>query len=139
MSDSEHSVCTTCHGAGRADVPVCPDCGYRAPRPASSLSRDELGRIVREAWVRWAGQQPEPRPGWLIQWPDLNEADREVDRLIGEAVAAAIEPPRPEAIVYASEGVLHAFEDCDEAITFSDANALDIGGIHQWIWHPKSP
>lgn len=95
MSDSEHSVCTACHGQGRTDVPVCTDCGYRAPRPAASLSRDELGRIVRDAWVRWARQQPNLKPSWILAYDDLADEDKEADRLIGEAVVAAIEPPRP--------------------------------------------
>jgi hypothetical protein len=61
----------------------------------------------------------------------------EIARLRAELAEAKAEPPRPAAIVYASEGVLHAFEDYDEAVMFSDEHSMDIGGIHQWVWHPK--
>ncbi len=49
--------------------------------------RDTLGRFVREAWVRWAETQPEPKPSWLLPYDELSEADKEADRQIGEAIA----------------------------------------------------
>lgn len=49
--------------------------------------RDTLGRFVREAWVRWAESQPEPKPSWLLPYDELSEADKEADRQIGEALA----------------------------------------------------
>lgn len=49
-------------------------------------SRDELGRVVRNAWVQWAKQQPDPKPHWLTPYDQLSEADKEADRQIGEAV-----------------------------------------------------
>lgn len=49
--------------------------------------RDTLGRFVREAWVRWAEMQPEPKASWLLPYDELSEADKEADRQIGEAVA----------------------------------------------------
>jgi len=55
-------------------------------RPVS-WSRDDLGRFVREAWVRWAETQPNPKPSWLIPYTELSEVDKEADRQIGEAVA----------------------------------------------------
>ena len=51
------------------------------------FSRNELGRFVREAWVRWARTQPNPKPSWLVPFDELSEPDREADRQIGEAVA----------------------------------------------------
>ena len=51
------------------------------------FSREELGRMVREAWVRWAQTQPAPKASWLAPWEELNEPDKEADRQIGEAVA----------------------------------------------------
>lgn len=51
-----------------------------APTP----DRDALGRSVRYEWIRWARQQPDPKPGWLLPWDELPEPDREVDRRIGE-------------------------------------------------------
>lgn len=55
-----------------------------APLP---FDRDQLGRFVREAWVRWAERQPNPKQSWLVQYDDLSEADKEADRQIGETVA----------------------------------------------------
>lgn len=49
--------------------------------------RETLGRFVREAWVRWAQTQPNPKPSWLAPYDDLSEPDKEADRQIGEAVA----------------------------------------------------
>jgi hypothetical protein len=51
------------------------------------LDRDTLGRMVREAWVRWAQTQPTPKPSWLLPYDELAEPDKEADRQIGEAVA----------------------------------------------------
>ncbi len=48
---------------------------------------DTLGKVVRDAWVRWAQTQPDPKSSWLIPWEDLAEIDREADRQIGLAVA----------------------------------------------------
>ena len=51
------------------------------------LTRDELGRFVREAWVRWAKTQPSPKSSWLDSYDELSEADKEADRQIGESIA----------------------------------------------------
>jgi hypothetical protein len=51
------------------------------------FDRDTLGRFVREAWVRWAETQPEPKSSWLVPYDELSEPDKEADRQIGEAVA----------------------------------------------------
>jgi hypothetical protein len=48
--------------------------------------RDELGRVVRRAWVRWAETRPDPKPSWLVPYDDLSEPDKEADRQIAEAV-----------------------------------------------------
>lgn len=47
--------------------------------------RDDGGRVVREAWVRWALTQPNPKPSWLVPYDELSEADKEADRQIFEA------------------------------------------------------
>jgi len=52
------------------------------------MTPDDLGRVVRQAWVEWAREQPAPKPSWLVPWEDLSEADQEADRRIGQAVAA---------------------------------------------------
>lgn len=45
--------------------------------------REELGKAVREEWIAWAKEQPNPKPSWLVQWEGLSEQDKEVDRRIG--------------------------------------------------------
>lgn len=51
------------------------------------IDRETLGRMVREAWVRWAKTQPAPKPSWLAPYEELAEPDKEADRQIGEAIA----------------------------------------------------
>jgi hypothetical protein len=51
--------------------------------------RVQRGRLVRETWVTWAKRQRRPKASWLIGWDDLDADQREVDMLIGDAVAAA--------------------------------------------------
>ncbi len=53
-------------------------------------SDDELGRIVREEWVRYAGDHGDTNPEHLLGYDDLNNYDKEVDRRIGVAVARAV-------------------------------------------------
>jgi len=52
------------------------------------MDREELGREVRAVWVKWAGEQPDPKPSWLVPWEGLSEPDKEVDRRIGERIYA---------------------------------------------------
>jgi hypothetical protein len=54
---------------------------------ALPFDREALGRMVRDAWVRWAEAQPSPKASWLIPYDELAEPDKEADRQIGEAVA----------------------------------------------------
>lgn len=51
-------------------------------------TRDQLGRFVRDNWLLWARAQPKPKPSWLVEWEHLAEPEKEVDRLIGEALYA---------------------------------------------------
>lgn len=48
------------------------------------VDRELLGMVVRDEWVRWAREQPDPKPSWLKPWSELTEPEREVDRRIGE-------------------------------------------------------
>lgn len=62
-----------------------------SPAPLGLLAstidgRDVLGQRVREVWVEWAREQPNPKPSWLLPWEQLSEPDREVDRRIGETL-----------------------------------------------------
>lgn len=54
----------------------------------SSLDREALGQKVREVWIQWAHEQSNPKASWLMPWEGLSEPDREVDRRIGEELAA---------------------------------------------------
>lgn len=58
-----------------------------AGSPELPLERETLGRMVREAWVRWAQTQPAPKASWLVPYDELTEPDKEADRQIGEAIA----------------------------------------------------
>ena len=51
--------------------------------------REALGRLVREVWVECARELPGPKPSHLLPWDDLDDWNKEVDRRIGERVAAA--------------------------------------------------
>jgi hypothetical protein len=48
--------------------------------------REQLGKKVREVWINWAKEQPNPKLSWLKPWKELSEPDKEVDRRIGEAL-----------------------------------------------------
>jgi hypothetical protein len=54
--------------------------------------REELGRVVRDTWVAWAREQPDPKPSWLTGWNELDDGQREVDMRIGVAVVRAYFP-----------------------------------------------
>lgn len=47
---------------------------------------EKLGRRVREVWVKWAKEQENPKKSWLVEYDDLDEKDKEVDRRIGLAI-----------------------------------------------------
>lgn len=51
------------------------------------MSRESRGRLVREIWVAWAREQPDPKPSWLLGWDEIDAGQREVDMRIGESVA----------------------------------------------------
>jgi hypothetical protein len=57
------------------------------PERVGEVFAERLGRVVREAWVEWAEEQPDPKPSWLIPWEQLSESQREVDMRIGLTVA----------------------------------------------------
>jgi hypothetical protein len=47
-------------------------------------SREQLGQEVRKIWLEWARQQSNPKPSWLVEWDELDEDQKEVDRRIGK-------------------------------------------------------
>lgn len=44
------------------------------------------GKIVRDAWIEWAKEQPAPKASWLVPYESLSEPDKEADRRIFERV-----------------------------------------------------
>lgn len=61
------------------------------------IDRETLGREVREAWVRWAVEQPSPKASWLVSYDQLSEPDKEADRQIGEHIAGYCHAALPAA------------------------------------------
>jgi hypothetical protein len=51
-------------------------------------AHDAKGRRVREVWIAWAKEQPNPKPSWLTPYDELEEVDKEADRRIGSALWA---------------------------------------------------
>jgi hypothetical protein len=52
--------------------------------------RDFYGRVTRDAWVAHARTRPDCKPSWLVPYEDLDEADKEADRRIGDALRAVL-------------------------------------------------
>ncbi len=71
--------------AALAMPPAQSDYSLNGSRPLP-FDRETGGRMVREAWVRWAQTQPNPKPSWLVPYDELNEADKEADHQIAEAI-----------------------------------------------------
>lgn len=62
----------------------------RSSNGEGPFDREHLAREVRVAWVRWAEQQPDPKPSWLVPYDGLSEPDKEADRQIGEHIQAVV-------------------------------------------------
>ena len=60
------------------------------PQCVGETHRDPLGKKVRAIWIQWAHQQPvaATKPHWVTPYEELPEADKEVDRRIGERLFA---------------------------------------------------
>lgn len=52
--------------------------------------REELGKAVRLAWVRYCQETGDTKPSHLAPWEELSEWDREADRRIGVAIATVV-------------------------------------------------
>lgn len=70
---------------------------------AFSINRDQLGELVRLAWVEWAHEQPDPKPSWLVPWAGLSETDKEADRRIGEFIANVLDKNHHPLDIYQQE------------------------------------
>jgi hypothetical protein len=67
-------------------IPELNDWWWNARNASDAHKREFLGRVVRAAWIIWAKKQPNPKPHWLLEYDDLSEPEKEVDRQIAEAV-----------------------------------------------------
>jgi hypothetical protein len=74
--------------------------------------RERLGKRVRQVWVDWAKRHPNPKPSWLIDWDDLPEDMKEVDRCIGAAIYGDCFAEHQEAI--ASHAIQQSLKRTDE-------------------------
>lgn len=84
------------------------------------MDREALGRRVREVWIAWAKEQPNPKPSWLVPWEGLSELDREVDRRIGETIACeTVASTVPALIAAAADLDIDALERLLEAAAAS--------------------
>ena len=63
--------------------------GYNYQPGDPAEPRELVGRMVRQIWVEWAQQQPNPKPSWLLPWDELDDGQREVDMRIGAALFEA--------------------------------------------------
>ncbi|MEU6406021.1 hypothetical protein [Streptomyces sp. NPDC046985] len=58
---------------------------------ASRLSREQKGRFVATAWIAQMFRHfEEPKPGYVADWPDLPEWQRETDADVFEAIEGAL-------------------------------------------------
>lgn len=95
--------------------------------PEHVQHRERLGQIVRAAWIEWAREQENPKPSWLVEWPELAEPDKEVDRRIGERVE--------EFVTHALEAQLRqAVEERNEARNLLDTER-EISKLNADRWN----
>jgi hypothetical protein len=67
--------------------------------------REQYGQMVRSVWTEWALEQASPKESWLLPWCMLDDGQREVDKRIGAAVAAA-EQRRIAGLLHKGYGAL---------------------------------
>lgn len=73
--------CPKCDGS-RMSVGYCHYC----ERTGRVIDRDSGGRLVREAWIDWAKSKQDYKASWVVPYDQLNEMDKEADRLIFERI-----------------------------------------------------
>ena len=95
-----------------------------------SAIREELGQLVRQAWVQWALTQPNPKPSWLVPYGRLDEPDKEADRQIGEAVARWV---LASADLYREAAIARVKLVADEQVKgMSDALRMAEAAAGEW-------
>lgn len=87
--DQSMHQCPIC-GAEYFDTADYPYCGGFDFCTQVGKNRIELGQLVRDVWVKWAKDQLNPKPSWLIPWEELDQGQRQVDCEIGEAIARVV-------------------------------------------------
>jgi hypothetical protein len=90
--------------------------------------REQRGRLVRETWVTWAKRHRSPKKSWLVGWDDLDEDQREVDMLIGEAVAEA-ERERLVSVIGPER-----FRKLADWLDDDDVRKARLYRNHLWLW-----
>lgn len=55
-----------------------------------NATREDLGQEVRRIWVECARERPDLPAGYPLEWEQLSEAQKEVDRRIGEGIAKLV-------------------------------------------------
>ncbi len=106
--------------------------------PEAKVDREALGRAVREVWIAWANEQPDPKKlSWLVPWDQLCERDKEVDRRIGETVyRMGVEAERERTLAGLHEyqrQKLAADARATEAERFAEAWQFDNTDLRQRI------
>jgi len=76
------------------------------------ITDEELGRVVRQAWINWANEQTNPKPSWLVGWEGLSRADQEADIKIGRAVAELVRLRCMQEVAHVRD--THRTSRCDD-------------------------
>lgn len=80
-----------------------------APAPetgATDAAREQRGRLVRETWVAYCLATGDTKPSHIAPWEELSEWDKEADRRIGDAFAAAVPDAETMAAVEFAKTVI---------------------------------
>lgn len=84
--------------------------------------RERLGQLVRDTWIKWAKEQPNPKPSWLVPWEELSEPDREVDRRIGEAISEDVKRNNLKEIKFYMGEIRNNVESLRKAVLLAEDN-----------------
>ncbi len=92
------------------------------------IDRESGGKLVRETWIAWSKEQPNPKPSWLVSWEELSEPDKEVDRRIWEACQHRGQPQALNARQWllSGGGGFEGGEDGLRASTFSGEGLIEM-------------